>query len=320
MASGGQAAQEYESKFANWEIRASVRSKPRRVMDADGNGLLFFPPESVPAVSHELVTARGAELEHRVLVHSLYQYLHFTTVLEQLTVLPVTARLSLNRSGLELPVGMRADAFKITTDEAWHAQFSYDFTNEVERVTAIPAIAVVEPGFVRLLDRVRSTFEPSAGNLVDLVFAVVSETLVSSLLSDIPKDRRLPVPVRELVADHAADEGRHHAYFRYLLRWLWPQLSLAEQRMIGPRIPEFINVFLRPDLFSVASVLRVCSFSEADISTILHDSYGQNSPVFTIEPAARATVRAFAEVGAVKDPATRDAFAAAGLLPSRLHQ
>jgi hypothetical protein len=284
-------------------------------MDTAGSSLLFFPPEFVPAVEHGLITGRGPDLEHQVLVHSLYQYLYFTSVLEQIAVLPVTARLSLNRGGLELPARMRADAFKITTDEAWHAQFSHDFTREVEGVTGIAADAVVEPQFVRLLEQVHASFEPAIRNLVDLIFAVVSETLVSSLLSDIPRDRRLPRPVRELVADHAADEGRHHAYFRSLLHWLWPQLTPAERRLLGPRIPEFVNVFLQPDLRSVASVLRACDLTEDEVGTILRESYGPSSAAFTVEPAARATVRAFAAVGALEDSATRDSFAEAGLLP-----
>lgn len=305
----------YQSKFGHWESRASVRTKPRRVLDADGNTLLFFPPEFVPAVSDELVVSREPELAYRILLHSLYQYLHFTTVLEQLAVLPVTSNLSLNRSGLVLPMRMRADAFKITTDEAWHAQFSYDFIEEVARVTEIAATAVVEPAFVRRLAEIRESFEPASRPLVDIAFAVVSETLVSALLSDIPRDKRLPEAVRDLVADHAADEGRHHAYFRHLLRWLWPQLSVADRRLIGIRIPDFIGAFLLPDLNSVSAVLRVSGLNEHEARRVLATSYVPGSPVFDIEPAARATVRAFAEVGALADPATRYAFAVAGLVP-----
>jgi P-aminobenzoate N-oxygenase AurF len=304
----------YVSKFGNWENRASVRNKPPRILTEASPTTVFFPPEAVPAVSDPLVAERGPAVAHRLLVHSLYQYLHFTTVLEQVAVLPVTARISLDRAGVPaLPAAMRGDAFKITTDEAWHAQCSHDFTSRVVAATGVAASAVVEPRFVRLLARVRDGFDVADRPLVDLVFAIVSETLVSSLLSDLPFDRRLPDPVRALVADHAADEGRHHSYFRAFLRHLWPQLTGAQRRLIGPRVPEFAEVFLRPDLDAVHAALTASGFTAAESATIVRRSYHPGSPVFDIAPAARATVRAFREVDALEDPSTRDAFTAAGL-------
>ena len=312
MTADGTEVFDYESKFGNWENRSSVRNKPRRVLDHVGKPLLFFPSELVPAVHHPLVVDRGPEVLDQMLVRSLYQYLHFTTVLEQVAVLPVTARLSLNRAGVDIPEGMRSDAFKITTDEAWHAQFSHDFINEVAAVTRISSGSVVEPVFARRLDRMRADFEPSEQHLVDLVFAVVSETLVSSLLSDIPNDRRLPKPVRELVADHAADEGRHNAYFRSFLRVLWPALSERERWAIGPRIPELVSIFLYPDLDAVQLALTESGFSNDEAKLVVADTYTPDSAVYDIRQAARSTVRSFGEVGALDDPATLDAFVVAG--------
>ena len=303
----------YTSAFARWETHSSVRNRPRRVLDDPDDHPVFFPPEFVPAVSHPLVVARGPATTRRILLHSLYQYLHFTTVLEQTAVLPVTGAIALNRGGLDLPERMRADAFKITTDEAWHAQICYDFTAEVARRTGVAAGAVVGPAFERRLRQARDDTEPGLRPLLDLVFAVVSETLVSSLLAGIPRDTRLPEPVRKLVADHAADEGRHHSYFRGLLRVLWPRLSAAERRLIGPSVPDMIRTFLHPDLDAVAAILAACGFTRAETPTILADSYPPESPLFDIAHGARATVQSFREVGALGDPRTRDSFAAAGL-------
>jgi hypothetical protein len=304
----------YASKFGNWENRASVRNKPPRILMESSPATVFFPPEAVPAVSDPLVAQRGPAVAQRLLVHSLYQYLHFTTVLEQVAVLPVAARISLDRAGVPaLPAAMRADAFKITTDEAWHAQSSHDFTERVAAVTGIAASAVVEPRFARLLARLRDGFDVADRPLVDLVFAVVSETLVSSLLADLPFDRRLPEPVRALVADHAADEGRHHSYFRAFLRCLWPRLTGAQRRLIGPRVPELVEVFLHPDLDAVRAALAASGFTAAESAIIVRRSYPPGAPVFDVAPAARATVRAFREVDALEDTATREAFLAAGL-------
>ena len=305
--------QPYESRFGNWDLRSSVRTKPRRLLDAAENTVLFFPPELVPAVGHVLVAEREPEFAQRVLLHSLYQYLHFTTVLEQVAVLPVTASISLGRSGVDLPKQMRADAFKITTDEAWHAQCSHEFSGEIERVTGISPSALVDPRFVTLRDQVRETFEPNSRHLVDLLFAVVSETLVSRLLSDIPNDKRLPQPVRAIIADHAADEGHHHVYFRNFLRFLWPQMSQAERRAVGLRIPDFIRVFLYPDLGAVSRSLAESGFVPQEVNRIMEETYVPSSPVFEMATVAKATVTSFREVGALDDDAVASAFAAAGM-------
>lgn len=304
----------YQSKFHNWDSRASVRVKPRREMAPQNSMPMFFPPELVPALTSTHVRTRGTETAHRILVHSLHHYLHFTTVLEQTAVLPVTARISLGESGVALPAEMVADAFKITTDEAWHAQFSHEFSGAVARVTGITADAVVQPQFVTRLEFIRQSFEADLRNLVDLMFAVVSETLVSALLSEIPNDKRLPGPVRALIADHAADEGRHHAYFHSFLPFLWTQLTAHERRAIGPRIPELIHAFLDPDLDAVRAALRASGFSDTEVADIFEETYAPGSPIFDVWPAARGTVRGFRSVGALDDPATFDAFAAEGVL------
>lgn len=304
----------YDSPFGNWEARASVRNKPRRTFIGAQANSPFFPPEMIPAVGHPRVAERGPAVSHQVSVHSLYQYLHFTTVLEQVTVLPVTTRLSLNQAGVEVPEPMRADAFKITTDEAWHAQICYDFTRHVAEVTGIAPAAVVPPAFIRRLEQLRAEFEPSARPLIDLVFAVVSETLVSSLLSDIPTDRRLPRPVRELVADHAADEGRHHSFFQNFLRLLWPKIPERQRLEIGPRIPAFIEAFLYPDQDASRQALIMSGLSSEEASSVIAESYPPQSPAFHIQKASRGTVRGFRDVGALADPRAAEAFAAAELL------
>ena len=61
--------------FANWDRRASVRVKPSHRL---AKGDLYFPPELLPVVSHPAVTRLGDAAVRRLLVHRLYQYLHFT--------------------------------------------------------------------------------------------------------------------------------------------------------------------------------------------------------------------------------------------------
>jgi hypothetical protein len=306
--------QRYESKFGNWERRSSVRTKPVRIYSEGEPSEVFFPPELVPAASHPLVKERGPGAVHRLLVQALYNYLSFTVVLEQMSVIPVTGRIALGQSGLQLPAGMRADAFKITTDEAWHAQFCYDFVDHLEGRSGVPAALPRQPQFVRRLERVRESFDPADRRLVELVFATVSETLVSSFLAHLPNDKRLPRSVRAVVMDHAEDEGRHHAYFRTFLRLLWPQLSERERRLVGPRVPDLIEVFLQPDVTAVALGLDDIGLAEHEARAVVEDCYRRNAGSDAIISGSRATVASFLEVGCLDDPATYEAFAARGLV------
>ena len=305
----------YTSRFNSWDRRSSVRTKPRRLFpEFGGDDQVFFPPEFVPVLKHPDVAARGPEVRRRLLIHALYQYLHFTVILEQTAVLPVTAQISVGRSGISLPPAMRHDAFKITTDEAWHAQFSHDFIQEIARATGVRPLAVAEPEFVNKLSSVREEFEPAARALADLFFTIVSETLVSALLAEIPNDRRLPVPVRALVGDHAEDEGKHHAYFRSFLHFLWPRLSPAERRLIGPRVPDFVRIFLQPDLSSVIRALRSTGFGEQQAAGIVADCYPRGRRHDRLRDAARWTVQAFREIGSLDDRLVYDSFLSAGLI------
>ncbi|MBK3569771.1 MULTISPECIES: diiron oxygenase [unclassified Streptomyces] len=305
----------YDSRFGNWEARASVRRKPRRVLDGDEAGaLLPFPPELAPVATHPLVAGRGPAAVRRVLTQCLYQYLHFTTELEELAVIPVVAGISRDRSGLFLPPRMRADAFKILTDEAWHAQFSHDLVEQLTVASGIAPRLPELPGFVARLDSVRARLAPELRGVEALMFSVVSETLISAILSGLPHDVRLASAVRDLVRDHAEDEGRHHAYFRHVLQVFWPALSGPERRALGLLLPDVVLAFLEPDYDALGLALRDVGLSAEEITRVLAESLPQDRVIADAAAAAGAAVRYLTEVGALDDPATADAFLASGLL------
>jgi len=304
---------EYRSAFGNWDQRASVRVKPRRDL-ASCPHRVYFPPELVPAVRHPLVTALGQDARHRLLVQRLYDYLHFTSELETLAVIPVAIRISRGQAGLSLPEPARRDAFKIVTDEAWHAQFSFELMAQVEAASGVPRREAGAPLFATRLATIRSALGPDLLGAEDLLFAVVSETLISAILADLPHDRRLPPAVRDLVADHAEDEGRHHAYFRIVLKHFWHALDPAHRREVGPLLPRIVLAFLEPDHRTLHRALRDAGLTSAEADQVLAESYPPAAVRQSARAAASTTIRYFAEAGALADGRTRDAFQAEGLL------
>ncbi|MEY9878260.1 hypothetical protein ABH931_007787 [Streptacidiphilus sp. MAP12-33] len=307
-------AARYSGRFERWEQLASVRRRPRRLLAADSE--LYFPPELHPVVGHPLVAARGEQVVRTLLLYRLYDYLNFTVELESLAVIPVATAVARGKSGLHLPEQMRADAFKIVTDEAWHAQFSYDFACQVEVVSGVSSRdSPTPPAFARRLDELREVLPPELRGLESLLFAIVSETLISGILSDIPRDTRLAQPVRDLVRDHAEDEGRHHIYFRSVLKHLWPALTARERSAVGPHIPAAIFSFLEPDYAQLAVRLASVGLTAAETEQVIAESCPAEELSRSVAQAASPAVRYFAEIGALDEDRTRDAFAGAGLHP-----
>lgn len=304
----------YVTKFRLWDERASVRTKPRRVLDGDDGSSLYFRPEAVPFVGHDLVRARGDEAAATVLLQRLHVYLDFTAALEQNAVNPVCAAIARRRSGFALPPAMLADAHKIYTDEAWHAQFSDDIQRQIADRTGIAPVLPEAPSFLARLSAAEAGMAPAGAQLAPLFFAIVSETLISAILSDIPQDPRIHPGVREVVADHAADERVHHAYFAKLLEHVWPQLDRHQRRAIGLQIPEFIRAFLDPDYAALAGILRSIGLTPEEAGQVLCDAYDERELARSAAADARHTLRHLAKVGVTDDPAVAEAFEARGLV------
>lgn len=164
------------------------------------------------------------------------------------------------------------------------------------------------------LDDMRDQLPISVRGLEALLFAIVSETLISGILSDIPRDDRLPDSVRELVRDHAADEGRHHIYFRSVLEHLWPALTPEERRAIGPQVPAAVYAFLEPDYAQTFRHLLGIGLTEAQADQVIAESWPRETVRRGIAEAAAPVVRYFTNAGALDDARTLDSFERAGLI------
>jgi hypothetical protein len=223
--------------------------------------------------------------------------------------------ISRRRSGFDLPETMIEDAYKIYTDEAWHAQFSDDLGRQVAVKTGVGPSVFEEPNFFRKLKGFQLDLVPDEQRLVMIFFTIVSETLISAILSGIPSDERVVMAVREVVADHDQDERRHSAYFSRLLEFTWPRLNKAHKALIGPLLPEMVLAFLEPDFVAIAGNLRACGLTAEQIDQVMTESYPPGSVSANIRAASKATIRHFERVGVVDDPRAAEALEARRLWP-----
>src|SRR5437764_14470799 len=102
-------------KLPNWDTKASVRVKPRRMvlLDEEARGKVYFSPELVPIGQHPLVRQFGPEAVREMQVRHLYRYLDFTTLLELEVINEVSKDIALGKLSLDLPAVLRPDAFKL---------------------------------------------------------------------------------------------------------------------------------------------------------------------------------------------------------------
>lgn len=277
-------------------------------------GKVFFPPELVPSLYHPLVRERKEEVIKSLLLQRLYIYLDFTADLEQLVVSPVTQLISRRRSGFELPEKMLRDSYKICTDEAWHAQFSDDLQSQLVSATAEPPCVTRQPYFLTRLETIKARLEAAHRPLAELFFTVVSETLISSILSGIPKDQRVCTVVRETIADHAEDEGRHHAYFTCFFEYAWPQLTPVQRDLIGTLLPEFTVAFLRPDVGATFDMLRFTGMDSESVRGVIEETYPDGRLHAEMRAAAASTLRLFERNGVFESNKVADSFFQRGLL------
>jgi P-aminobenzoate N-oxygenase AurF len=303
-------------KLDDWQTKASVRNLPNRLILAEENeqGKVFFPVSLVPIVQHKKVLDLGESAVQKLLVLGLYEYLNFTTILELGLVSPVIEKIALRQLGFDLPRCMHHDAIKIMTDEGYHAYQSDDMIQQVEAVTGIDYSFPKSPLLFYRLKMILDKIPLRHHDLTKLFFVIISETLISSILSTVPKDKTVISAVREIVADHASDEARHHAFFADLLQYLYPLLSEEEKSIIEPILPSLICTFLEPDLSSPKTWLTNLSLSTEDIDQIINDSYPSEHIAAHIRKVAAPTLRLFRETKVLDNSATLDAFYQSNLI------
>jgi P-aminobenzoate N-oxygenase AurF len=303
---------DYRSPLRGWFDRATVRQSARRELDS-GTPRLYFTPELVPVARHELVRASRPDVYAEVLVQHLYRYLDFTAKLEHLVVNRTALGIAYGSVGTGLPEEMRFDALKIYTDEAYHALFSVDLARQVRAVSGVAPRLPAEPYFLRRLRELRDAEPAPLRPLVEVLFVIVSETLISATLAAVPDDPDVEPAVRAAVRDHAVDEGRHHAYFALFLRHLWGQLDGPVRHWAGGLVPRLVAAFLHPDLAAIRAELRGYGLSRDDAEQVLAETFPGPVVRGFARDTARQTVHHFSALGAFDAPRARDELARYGL-------
>lgn len=134
----------YKKYFENWDQVAAVRSKPNsyRLINSQVQSELknkcWFLPAGVPIIAHPLLKNIYQTQEQYLLGRFLLQFLEYGTLLEHEFVNTILAELALGECSIPIPDQMRLDAFKIYTDEGYHACFNLEATQQIRNYIGLP--------------------------------------------------------------------------------------------------------------------------------------------------------------------------------------
>lgn len=301
----------YRSAFRAWDRQAWVRARPHRDEPFE-SGLAYFTPELVPLLAVPGARdALPAEVAYELGVHHLHWHLRMTVQLEMGPVNDA-CRLLVDPSRTPgLPATLRHDALRVYTDEGGHAEMTYGLSLAAARATGVEPLTVPPP-YVRRVASLVDRADPGLADHVRLLAAVVSETLVSATLTLVPEDERVQASVREVIADHAADEHRHAVFFRDVFARFWPSLDAPVRRRLGLLLPDLVNTFFEPDRVVIEAVASCYPDVFPDPAEAAEAAVGAPK-VRTVPVAAENTLRLFAAYGVLDDPEVAAAFEKAGL-------
>jgi para-aminobenzoate N-oxygenase AurF len=304
----------YGAALDAWDARASVRAKPKRVLDADlAEGQIYFRPEGVVGLEHRAVRARGPAAARALEVRRLYRYMDDIAFLE--TEIINAALHFVTRCGLEveLPAQAVVDAYKVITDEAYHAYVAVELKEQIHARTGVSPLAFATPRVFRRFEAILAALPEPMRPLAAVIGAIVNETLISLNLSQ-ANDRRMHPAVRAVIADHAEDEAVHHRYFSALFEHIWGELDVPQRAAYGVLVPAFMRCFLEDDPGAAARDLASIGLPPHEVDDVLRDEAAAADAEAAVRDGARPSLNLFRRCGLLALPAVAGAFAAAGLL------
>ncbi len=319
MTSSMQSAFRYEKYFDQWDQQSAVRSKPNTYsMQADRvryelSGKRWFIPDGVPILAHPLFKNLEQDKEQYILGRFLLQFLEYGTILEHEFINTILAEMAMGECGIPLPDRMRLDAFKIYTDEAYHAYFNMEATHQIRNYIGLPVSEAWPLQNSRLtgLRKLIPQDKSKENFLIRFGIVVASETIAPKELSETMKGIVID-PIYNLFVDHAEDEKKHCIYFSTLFEVVWKYLSNEEKKFLGMMFPKILKAFVDINKIALHDTLKKIDVDYDSAEKIISDSYPSDFCVNRALSVASSTFYNLERLGVYDIPGVRDEFVKEG--------
>lgn len=274
-------AADYRPFATDWEHRATIRTRPRRLLEDDDK--LIYPLCRQPLVLSASFLEHCPQWRDFVLVQTFYKFIHDVVIFETEIVDKTARGIAKNRCSIPFPAACRYDAMTVVVDEDYHALVALDFMQQTLEQTGIAPLEL--PATIELSRAIPIAQAQAPAHLqdaVELICVAIAENTVTHDVAAFAKDDSVKQSVRGLMADHLADEGRHANFWTCLVRLYWQTASEEDRHCIARVLPIFLQHYLTNDLQR-----------DFDLRLIEH---------LDISPHARAALRV--EVNALAFPIT----------------
>lgn len=301
-------AADYQSFADAWESRATIRTRPRRVLENDDK--LIYPLSRQPLVLSETFLRECPEQRDFALVQTLYKFINDVVIFETEIVDKTARSIAKNRFSVAFPFACRYDAMTVVVDEDYHALVAMDFMQQTVAMTGIAPIEL--PDEIELSRAIPAAVALAPEHLrsaVELICVAIAENTVTGDVAAFAKDDTVKQSIKGLMADHLLDEGRHSGFWARLVRIYWHTASEDDRRCIAQLLPVFIGHYLTNDIqksfdFRLIDALQI---SDAARRALKSEVSGLAFPINRHHPLVANIVRFFRSSSLLDSPCVQSA-------------
>ena len=240
-------AADYQSFADAWESRATIRTRPRRVLEDDER--LIYPLSRQPLVLSETFLRECPQQRDFALVQTLYKFINDVVIFETEIVDQTARAIAKNRFAVPFPFACRYDAMTVVVDEDYHALVAMDFMQQTVAMSGIEPIEL--PAEIELSRAIPAAVALAPEHLrsaVELICVAIAENTVTGDVAAFARDDTVKPSIKGLMADHLLDEGRHSSFWARMVRIYWHTASDAAWETIAQILPVFIGHYLTNDI------------------------------------------------------------------------
>lgn len=301
-------AADYLSFADAWESRATIRTRPRRLLENDDK--LIYPLSRQPLVLSETFLRECPEQRDFALVQTLYKFINDVVIFETEIVDKTARSIAKNRFAMAFPFACRYDAMTVVVDEDYHALVAMDFMQQTIAMTGITPIEL--PDEIELSRAIPAAIALAPEHLrsaVELICVAIAENTVTGDVAAFAKDGTVKQSIKGMMADHLLDEGRHSGFWSRMVRIFWHTASEDDRQRIAQILPVFIGHYLTNDIQKAFDVhlIDALQIKDATRQSLKNEMSGLAFPINRHHPLVANIVRFFRSSSLLDSPCVQSA-------------
>ncbi|PRB46085.1 aminobenzoate oxygenase [Pseudomonas sp. MYb2] len=301
-------AADYQSFADVWESRATIRTRPRRVLEDDER--LIYPLSRQPLVLSETFLRECPQQRDFALVQTLYKFINDVVIFETEIVDKTARSIAKDRFAVPFPFACRYDAMTVVVDEDYHALVAMDFMQQTVAMTGIEPIRL--PDEIELSRAIPAAVALAPEHLrsaVELICVAIAENTVTGDVAAFARDDSVKPSIKGLMADHLLDEGRHSSFWARMVRIYWYTANAADRETIAQILPVFIGHYLTNDIQKAFDLRLIDALpvSEATRRSLKDEMAGLAFPINRHHPLVGNIVKFFHNSSLLDTPCVQHA-------------